>query len=224
MTEIKNYEIVTPGTLLSENGEGGEGTYTEGKKVFSKFLGTVQVYDNRISVSPMTSSYIPHEGDNVIGRIIEVSTKYWGVDIDAPYYTRLDSRDVNFRTEIGELDKYLALGDLIYARVFRIYANNSADVSMRGSNFGKLESNRVSKINISRIPRLIGKEGSMINMIKEMTGCEVLVGQNGVVWVNGPEDGKAAALAAVKFIDENYMNQNMVESVRRLLENVRGKV
>ncbi len=222
--EIKNYEIVTPGTLVSDSGNGGEGTYSEGSNVFSKFLGTVQNYNGRVSVSPMTSIYMPMEGDNVIGRIVEVSTKYWVVDIDAPYYTRLDSRDVNFRAELGELDKYLQLGDLIYARLFRIYANNSADISMRGSNYGKLDSNMISKINISRIPRLIGKEGAMINMIKEMTGCEILVGQNGVVWVNGQDDGKTAALAAVKFIDENHANQNLMESVRGLLENVRRKV
>ena len=113
---------------------------------------------------------------------------------------------------------------MIYARVFRVYPNNAADVSMRGTRYGKLESKMIIRIDPVKLPRLIGKEGSMINMIKEETKCDIVVGQNGIVWVDGDEKNRAAAVSAIKFIDENYVDADLTERVRRLLEDVRGKI
>ncbi len=224
MINVKNFDIVTPGELLSDERNGGNGTYEENNKVYSKFLGMVQISDRGINVNPLSGNYYPSEGDDIIGEVTEISSKYWVVDINAPFYTRLDIRDVNFRVESGELDRYIDIGDMVYARVFRVYPNNAADISMRGTRYGKLESNMITRIDPVKLPRLIGKEGSMINMIKEETKCDILIGQNGIVWVDGDEPGKAAALAAIKFIDENYVDTDLTEKVRRLLEDVRGKI
>ncbi len=224
MISVKNFDIVTPGELLSDERNGRDGTYEENEKVYSKFLGMVQVSDRGINVNPLAGNYYPKEGDDIIGEVTEISTKYWVVDINAPFYTRLDIRDVNFRTEEGELDRYIAVGDLVYARVFRVYPNNAADISMRGTRYGKLESKMVSKIDPVKLPRLIGKEGAMINMIKDETKCDIVIGQNGVVWVDGEDNNRAVALSAIKFIDEHYVDSDLTEKVRRLLENVRGKI
>jgi exosome complex component RRP4 len=182
------------------------------------------VSEKRIDVTPLTGNYYPSEGDDIIGEVTEIASKYWVVDINAPFYTRLDVRDVNFRAELGELDRYIEIGDLIYARVFRIYPNNAADISMRGTRYGKLEPKLTMKIDPVKLPRLIGKEGSMINMIKDQTKCDILVGQNGIIWIDGDEAGRLAAATAIKFIDENYVETDLTEKVGRLLENVRGKV
>ncbi|MGC8533441.1 MAG: exosome complex RNA-binding protein Rrp4 [Candidatus Parvarchaeum sp.] len=224
MINVKNFDIVTPGELLSDERNGRNGTYEENEKVYSKFLGMVQLSDRGISVNPLAGNYYPKEGDDIIGEVTEVSAKYWVVDINAPFYTRLDVRDVNFRAEEGELDRYIDIGDLVYARVFRVYPNNAADISMRGTRYGKLESKMISKIDPVKLPRLIGKEGAMINMIKDETKCDIVVGQNGVVWVDGEDKNRAAALSAIKFIDEHYVDSDLTEKVRRLLEDVRGKI
>ncbi|EGD71887.1 MAG: KH type 1 domain protein [Candidatus Parvarchaeum acidophilus ARMAN-5_'5-way FS'] len=224
MINAKNFDIVTPGELLSDEKNGGNGTYEEENKVYSKFLGMAQVSEKRIDVTPLTGNYYPSEGDDIIGEVTEIASKYWVVDINAPFYTRLDVRDVNFRAELGELDRYIEIGDLIYARVFRIYPNNAADISMRGTRYGKLEPKLTMKIDPVKLPRLIGKEGSMINMIKDQTKCDILVGQNGIIWIDGDEAGRLAAATAIKFIDENYVETDLTEKVGRLLENVRGKV
>ena len=224
MINVKNFDIVTPGELLSDERNGRDGTYEENEKVYSKFLGMVQISDRGINVNPLAGNYYPKEGDDIVGEVTEVSTKYWTVDINAPFYTRLDMRDVNFRAEEGELDRYIDIGDLVYARVFRVYPNNAADISMRGTRYGKLESKMVSKIDPVKLPRLIGKEGAMINMIKDETKCDIVIGQNGVVWVDGEDNNRAAALSAIKFIDEHYVDSDLTEKVRRLLEDVRGKI
>jgi exosome complex component RRP4 len=224
MINVKNFDIVTPGELLSDERNGGNGTYEEDNKIYSKFLGMIQISDRGISVNPLTGNYYPSEGDDIIGEVTEISSKYWVVDINAPFYTRLDVRDVNFRAELGELDKYIEIGDMIYARVFRVYPNNAADISMRGTRYGKLESKMITRIDSVKLPRLIGKEGAMINMIKEATKCDILVGQNGIVWVDGDESSRSVALSAIKFIDENYVDTDLTEKVRRLLEDVHGKI
>jgi exosome complex component RRP4 len=225
MIYFKNYDIVAPGELLSDEGKGGDGTYSEGdKRIFSKYLGMLQVSERGVNVSPLTGVYEPREGDDIIGQIVEVTSKYWTVDIDAPYYTRLDARDVNFRTEIDELDRYLNIGDLIYARIFRIYSNRAADVSMRGTKYAKLPSKMITKIDPMKLPRLIGKEGAMINMIKNETNCEIVIGQNGVVWVDGEEEKKALALSAIKLVDQEYYNPDLQQKIKELFEHVRRKV
>ncbi len=224
MINVKNFQIVTPGELLSDEMIGGNGTYEEDKKIFSKFLGMVQLSDKSISVNPLAGNYYPKEGDDIIGEVTEISSKYWVVDINAPFYTRLDIRDINFRTEDSELNKYIDIGELVYARVFRVYPNNAADISMRGTRYGKLESKMITKIDPVKLPRLIGKEGAMINMIKEATKCDILVGQNGIIWIDGEEKNRAVALSAIKFIDENYVEADLTEKVGRLLEHVRGEI
>lgn len=224
MIYVKNYEIATPGDVLSDEGNGGNGTYLEGKKVFSKYFGMVQVNERGVNVSPMTGVYEPREGDDVIGQITDVSSKYWVVDIDAPYYTRLDARDVNFRTEIDELDQYLKIGDLIFARVFRIYSNKAADISMRGTKYFKLPTKMIAKIDPMKLPRLIGKEGAMINLIKQETGCDIIIGQNGLIWVEGEESKKVVALSAIKLVEQEYHNPDLQQKVKELFEHVRRKI
>ena len=37
------------------------------------------------------------------------------------------------------------------------------------------------------MPRLIGRKGSMINLIKTETNCRLIIGQNGLVWINAKD-------------------------------------
>jgi exosome complex component RRP4 len=224
MIHVKDHDIVTPGELLSDEGNGSHGTYLEGTKVFSKYFGVIRIEPKGVGVQPLTSVYEPMEGDEVVGQITEVGGKYWVVDINAPYYTRLDVRDMNIRIDTNELDKYLDIGDLVYVRVFKIYPNHSADVSMRGTRYAKLPGRTTAKIDIMKLPRLIGKEGTMINIIKTETNCDMLVGQNGIVWINGEDYNKALALAAVNLVEKEYYNPNLMDKIKELLKNVRGKV
>ncbi len=224
MTQLKNYDIVTPGELLSEQGSDGSGTYVENGKLFSKYFGMLQINDRGISVTPFTGVYEPREGDDVVGQVVEVSSKYWVVDINAPYYTRLDSRDVNFRADIDDLARYIQMGDLIYARVFRIYANHAADISMRGTKYAKLPSKMITKVDPMKLPRLIGKEGTMINLIKNETHCEIVIGQNGIVWVDGEKDKMDLAISAIKLVESEYHNPKLMEKVTEMFEHVRAKV
>jgi len=224
MTSIGNYTIVVPGEFLSDSGKAGSGTYIEGKNIYSKYFGNVVWNNDIINVIPINGIYIPQEGDNIIGRVMEVNDTYWVIDIDAPYYTRLSIMEANIRERVQDISTIMDINDIIYARVFHVSRDKSISLTMKNGRYGKLPSGMIVKINPLRTARVIGKEGSMIKMIKDYTNCEVLVGSNGVIWLNGTADGMAAASSAIKLIDEEYYSQGLTEKVRDLLEYVRGKV
>ena len=62
----------------------------------------------------------------------------------------------------------------------------------RQSRSRKLIGGRIMKITPSKVPRVIGKAGSMIELIKDKTKCQIIVGQNGVIWLKGENEGLAA--------------------------------
>ncbi|MDE1858262.1 MAG: KH domain-containing protein, partial [Thaumarchaeota archaeon] len=75
-------------------------------------------------------------------------------------------------------------------------------LSIRGEGYGKIDSGEIVKISPTKVPRLIGKRGSMINLISEKTGCDIRVGQNGAVVINGTPEGVVRAAKAVKIVEE----------------------
>ncbi len=220
MTQFKNYDIVTPGELLAEGGIGGEGTYMEQEKVFSKYFGMVSMNGNIINIRPLSGKYVPEEGDDIIGKIVEVSDKYWTVNIDVPYSTRIDIRDVGFRVAPGDLASIMDVDDLVYAKIERVTTNRTVDLGMRTPRYTKLPSKMIAKIDPTKIPRLIGKEGSMINTIKDATKCDIIVGQNGIIWVNGPKEQVDLALMAINLVNDKYYDPDLVNRVKELLHYV----
>ena len=59
----------------------------------------------------------------------------------------------------------------------------------------------------------------MVNLIKEYTGCEIVVGQNGVIWMKGESiEAELVAKEAVNFIDKNSLVEGLTEKVKNFLE------
>jgi exosome complex component RRP4 len=73
-------------------------------------------------------------------------------------------------------------------------------------------------ISPSKVPRVIGKNGSMIQMLKNSTGCRIYVGQNGRIWIDGELDNIIKAVKAVKLIEEEAHSMGLTEKIKKLLE------
>jgi exosome complex component RRP4 len=69
-----------------------------------------------------------------------------------------------------------------------------------------------------KVPRVIGKNGSMIQILKNSTGCRIYVGQNGRIWIDGELDDIMRAVRAVKLIEEEAHNLGLTEKVKKYLE------
>ncbi len=221
---VKNRDLVVPGTLLAQGPfKNGRGTFKEGNRLYSSVVGLVRLSNDTVSVVPLEGPYIPEVGDTVIGKIVDVKFSNWIVDIGAPYQAGLRVQDaVEGRVDVLKTDlrKIFDIGDIIYAKVKAFNEINQIDLITRGMLFngGPLKGGQLVKITPSKVPRLIGKGGSMINMIKNLTGTRIIVGQNGWVWVSGrKEELEKLAIEAILKVNRESHTQGLTDRVREML-------
>jgi len=79
----------------------------------------------------------------------------------------------------------LDVGDMIVAKIVDLDRRRTPILSTLGRGLGKVEEGFIIRITPSKIPRLIGKKGSMVNMILKETGCRIVIGQNGQILIHG---------------------------------------
>jgi len=221
---VKPRELVVPGTLLAQGPfKSGRGTFREGNRIYSTVIGLVEIRGDLIRVIPLEGPYIPEVGDNVLGKIVDVKFSSWTVDIGAPYQANLRVQDaVEERIDIAKTDlrKIYDIGDIIYAKVKAFNEINQIDLTTKGMPFkgGPLRGGQLVTITPSKVPRLIGKGGSMINMIKKLTGTRIIVGQNGWVWVSGRNDElEKLAIEAILKVDRESHTPGLTDRVKEYL-------
>lgn len=214
MIHVEDKKFVVPGEILAEEDYyPGRGTFKEGNKVCSALMGLVSLRNNKISVIPLKSKYIPKKGDVVIGEIDDIRFSMWGVDINSPYSGILPASEV-FGREKKELSKVFKIGDVLFLRVVDVDEVKKVKLGLKGRGMGKFKRGILVNITPTKVPRLIGKKGSMINMIKDKTRCKIVVGQNGLVWVKGDEDMEQITKNIINLIEAEAHTSGLTNRVR----------
>jgi exosome complex component RRP4 len=93
-------------------------------------------------------------------------------------------------------------------------------VSMKDHGLRKLQGGQILEISHSKVPRVIGRNGSMIEMIKNNTNCRIIVGQNGRIWVDGEIDSVENAVKAIRLIEVEAQSIGLTERLKEFLENI----
>ncbi len=217
MTETR--KIVLPGEVIgdSKNNKSGYGTFEEDGKIISKYVGIFKESNDYISVISLSGIYVPKRQDKVIGIITDVERVGWVVDINSPWQAFLPvSEAVDEFVDLKKTDitRFYDVGDIVYAQVDNV-KRGDVKLTMNTPVARKLKGGITLKIPPSKVPRLIGKEGSMINTIKEKTKTIIRVGQNGVVWLSGEEIKKA--IKAIKMVDEKSHIIGLTDEITKLL-------
>ena len=213
-------EIVVPGDVLSTRGEkGGDNTYERDGKLYAAILGVKNYSQNGSSVMPIGGVYMPSTGDTVIGIINDIAASNWMVDISAPYPAPLHVNEVPWKVEFGDTSKYLNVGDAVLLKILMVDESKKIQVTMKDSGLRRIEGGRLVKISHSKVSRVIGKSGSMISMLKNMTDCRITVGQNGMIWVDGDDENADVAVEAIKLIEEKAQSGNLTDRVKEFIEN-----
>ena len=227
---INDRSMVTPGEVIAEGDYSiGANVYRQEKKVLSQVIGLVSVRDNHISVVSLKGKYIPRVGDLVIGKVTDVSLNSWTVDILSPYPGILkpsSSLDRRFDPVKDQTRKILDVGDVVVAKIFSFDRTRDPTLTLRNDNrsqsgpyLGKLTGGRVIKVSPSKIPRLIGRRGSMISTIKQYTNSRMIVGQNGCVWFKGNSfEDEYLVLQAIEKIDREAHTTGLTDRVKDFLE------
>jgi len=189
-----NKDIAIPGTIMNPPGEkmqAGSGTFWNGHDVVANIVGLRNQSGGYMNLIPMGGRYIPkpRKNDLVIGIITDTAQSYWTVDINSPYTAMLHVNDTPWKVDFGETVRYLNIGDVIIARISDVGELRKVFVSIKEKGLRRLESGHLINMEPSKVPRVIGKKGSMLAMLKAYTNCRIFVGQNGRLWVEGsPEN------------------------------------
>ena len=215
-------EIVIPGEIVSTGDEflPGDWTLREGKNIISTRLGIAEKSDRLVKIIPLSGVYIPRRGNVVIGEITDISFNGWQVEIGGPYGAFLSLKEIPGYIEEGEMENVFGIGDLIVTKIFNV-KRTSIDLTMkqREGGLGKIKEGLIVRVNPHRVPRIIGKEGSMIKLIKDATRCSITVGQNGLIWIRGDSvEERLFAKRAIEFIVENTTIEGLTEAVEKWLK------
>ena len=210
-------EVITTGSYRCE-----QNTFTEGDKIISTVIGLSDVRDGSVRVIPLTGGYVPKDDDLVIGKVVSHSAMSWQVNINSCYEGMLPASDIfgrDFSSHSDDLTSKLDNGDLIAARIVNADKTRDPLLTISGRELGKIDSGELMYISPSKVPRLIGKRGSMIQMIEGATNANVTIGQNGLLVISCDDsNGLIKAINAVELIEEQAHVANLTDKVNEMLE------
>ncbi|MFH1376730.1 MAG: exosome complex RNA-binding protein Rrp4 [Candidatus Woesearchaeota archaeon] len=220
---VKERELVVPGQEIAEGIDylPGDGSYREENKLISLRLGLFNLDGRLTKIIPLRGKYIPKSNDMVIGRIKDVGISNWRINIgwafDATLFLKEGSKD--YIPNGADLGKYYDIGEVIVAKITNVFSSKAIDLSMKAPGCRKLTGGRVIEVEPSKVPRIIGKQGSMISMIKDATECYITVGQNGLVWISGPSfEKEKLATDAIKKVEQLAHSEGLTDKISEFLK------
>lgn len=218
-----NKQVVVPGETIARGMDmlPGDGAFRQGEEIRANVLGLADVKGRLVKVIPLAGRYIPKEGDVIIGVVDGIRFSNWSIEINSPYGGTMpiaEASESYLDTKRNDMSDYFAAGDTILAKISMVDNRMNINVSMRGPGLQKLVGGHVFEIAPSKVPRVIGKSGSMVRAIKDATGCSLFVGQNGRVWLKGPgKEKEALAIQTIKRIEAEAHLSGLTDRIRASL-------
>ena len=184
----------------------------------------MEVDGNRVFVVPLKGGYIPRVGDLVAGRIVDIGLSGWNVEIRSPYEAMLPASETPGPRgpRRQDLSSTFEVGDMVIAEILAFDRTRDPLLTAKGPGLGKVATGRVVEISAAKIPRLIGRKGSMISMLKKETDCQITVGQNGVVlvWGKSPENERLA-VEAIYIVEREAHTRGLTDRIREMISRSR---
>lgn len=212
--------IVLPGDRLADSGSvrPGNGVYTDSGGLYSGRFGILHRKGDRINIKPFVDVYRPSPGDKVIGKVVDLGLDHWMLDINASTTYGLHVRDTPWKVGFGHVGSYLDVGDVVIARVKRRAGSSKLVLSMQGAALKKLGVGYLAWINVSKIPILVGRDMETIGEIRRRTRCRIIIGHNGVIWIEGSPSGIARVVRIIDTIEDLPQTALAEGSIHRILD------
>ncbi len=225
---VKKRQLVVPGDLLARGKYiAGENVFKEGDRLYASRVGLVDFENQAIHVIPIEGCYMPRVNDLVVGKVTGVGLSEWTVDINSPYKGILftsEATDRHFDPCKNKLTDILDVGDVIIAKVLEFDRTMDPRITIKGRGLGKVTSGYIVKVTPTKIPRLIGKRGSMIKIVKNGTGCQITIGQNGYVLIRGKKvEDEALAVKAIRMIEREAHTSGLTDRINEFITKRRLK-
>jgi exosome complex component RRP4 len=221
MQEFKRKYVVPGDKIVDGNLRPLMNVINTGGSISATRIGIAEVGRDGVKVIPLSGVYIPRANDIIIGKVIDHSSLSWEVDINSCFYAHLPAQDVfgrDFSPARDDMSRQLSIGDVITARIIAFDRTRDPMLTIQDKDLGKVPRGELIKISATRVPRLIGKRGSMIQTIEQSTQTRILIGQNGIVVVTGRnQEGVKLAVRAIRMVEEEAHTVNLTQRVKVLL-------
>jgi len=221
MTERK---IVIPGEILAKGDDylPGEGTEKLGKEIIAILYGLLEETKGLVKVIPLSGVYEPRRGNVAIGKVEEITFNGWIVNIGSASGAFLSASEIPRYVNKNDLAETFDIGDMVVAKIWSV-KRKGIDLTIKSRGLGKLEQGIIVQVNPKKVPRIIGKEGSMVSLIKQETNCEITVGQNGLIWIKGNKiDDEILAKKAILFVAEKSFISGLTEKLEQWFKKEKG--
>jgi len=216
-------KVVIPGEILAQGNDylPGEGTERRNEAVVSLLYGLAEETNKLLRVIPLSGVYEARKGNTVIGKVEMVTFNGWVVDIGCSENAFLTLSEVSTFINKNEIEEFLKLGDMLVAKILDIN-KRGIDLTLKSKGLGKIEEGIIININSNKVPRVIGKEGSMINLIKEGTQTKITVGRNGYIWINATDvEDMINAKKTINFVAKKSYLSGLTEEVKEFMEKLK---
>jgi exosome complex component RRP4 len=221
MQEIKR-KYVIPGDIVAEgNLKPLVNVFRNGNSIVATRIGITESTKDGAKVIPLSGIYFPRANDIVIGKILDHSSLSWSVDINSCFPAHLPAQDIfgrDFSPAHDDMGRQLSSGDVIVARIAIFDRTRDPILTIQDKDLGKIPTGELIKISPTRVPRLIGKRGSMIQTIEQASSTRITIGQNGIIVVSGTEkEGIALAINAIHIVEVEAHTSNLTQRIKQLL-------
>jgi exosome complex component RRP4 len=218
----KDKQIAVPGETLATGMEflPSAGTYRINEKILANKLGVLNVDGKVLKIIPVSGRYFPRKGDVIIGKVVDLNFNGWRVNINCAYEAMLSVKDAtsDFIRRGENLTKFFDINDYMVTQIVNVTSQNLVDLTLKGPGLKKLYGGRILEVNTHKVPRIIGKQGSMVSMIKEATGCKITVGQNGFIWISGSPEGEILSTNVIKRIESESHQSGLTDKIKEYLD------
>jgi exosome complex component RRP4 len=234
--EETSRDLVVPGEVLTEDTKNylpGRGTIfnKDRTKIISLNIGLKQIKRNYINVIPLRGFYTPRPGDKVIALVTDKNPVKYICDINAkdrgilkPKNTVPRGKPRGYRggapdRHDNSTEKY-DIGDILIVKVLSADRLNKPELTTVGKYLGKRRDGLVITIDTPKIPRIIGRSGSMIKMLKNLTKSNIFVTQNGRIWLKSEDIAYERLLIdAIRKIEEEAHTVGLTDRMSEYIEN-----
>lgn len=215
-------QIVVPGETIVSGNEylPGDGAYRDGSDVVANRYGFSSISEKHVRVVPVTGAYYPRRGNTIIATVVDITFNGWLLDFGGAQNAFLPVSEVPRYVNKNEMKEFLDFGESVIVKVWDV-KSRGVDASMKMRGFGKIEGGMIVSVGPNQVPRIIGKEGSMVKMIKSATGCSITVGQNGKIWISGDDlEKEILSKKIVEFIAENAITSGLTDRVENYIKDL----
>lgn len=235
MLNVTDRMIVLPGDFIGVKSNDYVivgAVYWEGDKAYAATTAMINIKNDvkpmEVQVIPLSGTYKPRLGDIVIGYVTDILVTGWEVDIKSPYSAYLPVSEATLKpidVVTADLRNIINIGDILLAKIqdFNLARDYPVTLTIKESRLGRIEDGVIVEIDPVKVPRVIGKKGSMVNMFKDELNCDVTVGQNGRIWVRcRNKHDEVFVSQTIKLIERESHQSGLVDKVKALIQSYKS--